>query len=169
MSSSTLDVLILGAGPYGLGAAARLRQVQGLELRVFGEPMNFWKSHMPEGMLLRSPWAASNIGSDQKLTLDSFRSSTCNSIPVPILLDQFVEYGLWVQRQAVPDVDRRQIARVDKDQGCFRLTLTDGEVYKSRRVVVAAGIGSFARRLPSSLEYRQNLQAMLPISAISGD
>src|ERR1700693_4298462 len=53
------DVLILGAGPYGRAAAAHLRAIQGLDVRVFGEPMEFWKSHMPDGMLLRSPWAAS--------------------------------------------------------------------------------------------------------------
>ncbi len=67
-----LDVAILGAGPYGLGAGARLRQVPGLAVQVFGEPMEFWHCHMPEGMLLRSPWAASYIGSDKKLTLERF-------------------------------------------------------------------------------------------------
>ena len=53
--------MILGAGPYGLAAGAHLRSVPALDLRVFGEPMEFWKSHMPEGMFLRSPWEASHI------------------------------------------------------------------------------------------------------------
>ena len=59
------DVVILGAGPYGLAAGAHLRNIQGLDVRVFGEPMEFWKAHMPEGMLLRSPWAASHISDPQ--------------------------------------------------------------------------------------------------------
>ena len=46
------DVAIVGAGPYGIGAGARLRELAGLDVRVFGEPMEFWNSHMPEGMLL---------------------------------------------------------------------------------------------------------------------
>lgn len=53
------DVTILGAGR--LAAGAHFRQIKGLEVRVFGEPTEFWKSHMPEGMLLRSSWAASHI------------------------------------------------------------------------------------------------------------
>ena len=46
------DVVVLGAGPYGLGAGAHLQQVKGLGVKVFGEPMWFWKNQMPAGMLL---------------------------------------------------------------------------------------------------------------------
>jgi ribulose 1,5-bisphosphate synthetase/thiazole synthase len=42
---TTADVTILGAGPYGLAAGAHLRQIKGLELRIFGESMEFGKSH----------------------------------------------------------------------------------------------------------------------------
>jgi cation diffusion facilitator CzcD-associated flavoprotein CzcO len=151
-------VLILGAGPYGLAAAAHLRAIQGLDVRVFGEPMEFWKSHMPEGMLLRSPWAASHISDPgTALTMDGFADNLGVRIPTPIPLDRFVEYGLWFQRQAVPEIDRRRIARIERGSQGFRVTLADGEQLQSRRVVVAAGIGSFARRprpfegLPSEL------------------
>jgi cation diffusion facilitator CzcD-associated flavoprotein CzcO len=144
----TVDVTILGTGPYGLAAGAHLRQIQGLELRIFGEPMEFWKAHMPEGMLLRSPWAASHISDPQTaLTMDAFRDRNGIQVPTPIPLDRFVEYGLWFQREAVPEIDRRKITRIDKDSNGFRLTVSDGEQFNSRRVVIAAGIGSFARRL----------------------
>src|SRR5580700_10943166 len=146
---TNVDVTILGAGPYGLAAGAHLRQIKGLDLRIFGEPMEFWNSHMPEGMLLRSPWAASHISDPQTaLTMDSYAKSLGTSIPKPIPLERFVEYGLWFHRQAVPDVDRRKIARVERNANGFLLTLTDGEQFHSRRVVIAAGIGSFARRPP---------------------
>ena len=141
------DVVILGAGPYGLAAAAHLRHIPGLDVRVFGEPMEFWKSHMPEGMLLRSPWAASHISDPQTaLTMDAFGQQLGIQIPRPIPLDRFVEYGLWFHRQAVPDIDRRRIARIDRGSQGFQVTLSDGENMQARRVVVAAGIGSFARR-----------------------
>ncbi|MGB9067701.1 MAG: FAD-dependent oxidoreductase [Candidatus Acidiferrales bacterium] len=144
----TVDVTILGTGPYGLAAGAHLRQIQGLELRIFGEPMEFWKAHMPEGMLLRSPWAASHISDPQTgLTMDAFKDRNGIQVPTPIPLDRFVEYGLWFQREAVPEIDRRKITRIDKDSNGFRLTVGDGEQFNSRRVVIAAGIGSFARRL----------------------
>jgi cation diffusion facilitator CzcD-associated flavoprotein CzcO len=143
---TTIDVTILGAGPYGLAAAAHLRRIKGLEIRVFGVPMEFWSSHMPEGMLLRSPWGASHISDPQTaLTMDAFNTRLESPISTPIPLDRFVEYGLWFQRQAVPDIDHRKIARVEKSTNGFRLTLIDGEQFNSRRVVIAAGIGSFAR------------------------
>jgi cation diffusion facilitator CzcD-associated flavoprotein CzcO len=144
---TNVDVTILGAGPYGLAAGAHLRQIKGLDLRIFGEPMDFWNSHMPEGMLLRSPWAASHISDPQTvLTMDSYAKSLGTSIPTPIPLERFVEYGLWFHRQAVPDIERRKISRIEKDPKGFRITLKDGEQFVSRRVVIAAGIGSFARR-----------------------
>jgi FAD-dependent urate hydroxylase len=146
---ATCDITIVGAGPYGLAAGAHLRQIKSLEVRVFGEPMEFWNSHMPEGMLLRSPWSASHISDPHTaLTMDAFRDATGNHIPAPIPLDRFVEYGLWFQRQAVPEIDRRKINRIERESGGFRLTLDDGEQIHSHRVVIAAGIGSFARRLP---------------------
>jgi cation diffusion facilitator CzcD-associated flavoprotein CzcO len=141
------DVVILGAGPYGLAAAAHLRNIPGLDVQVFGEPMEFWRSHMPEGMLLRSPWAASHISDPRTaLTMDAFGQQLGVQIPRPIPLDRFVEYGLWFHRQAVPDIDRRRIARIDRVSQGFQVTLTDGEKLQAHRVVVAAGIGSFARR-----------------------
>jgi len=53
-------VVIIGAGPYGLAAAAHLRAA-GIEHRIFGEPLSFWRRHMPAGMFLRSAWEASHI------------------------------------------------------------------------------------------------------------
>ena len=152
------DVVIVGAGPYGLSAAAHLRAIQGLELRVFGEPMSFWERHMPAGMLLRSPWAGSHI-SDPKgeLTLDTYRSASNNGLAAPIRIDRFIDYGHLFQRHAVPDVDRRKVTNIKAESGGFRLALEDGETLKARRVVIATGIAPFARRpkpfreLPSSL------------------
>jgi FAD-dependent urate hydroxylase len=143
------DVVILGAGPYGLSAGAHLRNIQGLDVRVFGEPMDFWKSHMPEGMFLRSPWAASHLSDPRSsLTMDAFRQAIGENISTPIPLDRFVDYGLWFQRQAVPEVDRRRIQRIDQNTSGLRVTLADGEQLSCKRVVVAAGISTFARRLP---------------------
>jgi cation diffusion facilitator CzcD-associated flavoprotein CzcO len=60
MMAGADGVVIIGAGPYGLAAAAHLRAA-GVEPRVFGEPMAFWQRQMPKGMRLRSPWTASHI------------------------------------------------------------------------------------------------------------
>jgi len=116
------DVAIIGAGPYGLSAAAHLRSAKGLDVHTFGEPMSFWQQNMPVGMLLRSGWAASHIGAPQgPLTLEEYRAETSHfSTPVP--LDRFVDYGLWYQRRAVPDIDRRKISRIELHPNGFKLS-----------------------------------------------
>jgi FAD-dependent urate hydroxylase len=152
------DVIVLGAGPYGLGAGAHLRQIKGLAVKVFGEPMSFWKNQMPAGMLLRSSWEASHLWDPKReFTLRAYQKASGSRVPAPVSLEQFVDYGLWFQQQALPDLDRRKVDSVEKDSPGFRVTTADGEVVKSRRVVVASGIFPFARRpsefddLPSSL------------------
>ena len=146
---NSCDVAVIGAGPYGLSATAHLRAVKGLDVQTFGEPMTFWEHNMPAGMLLRSGWAASHIADpDRSLTLDSYRAESQNRFSSPVPLDRFIDYGLWFQRRATPDLDRRKILQVEPKARGFRLILETGEVVTAGRVVVAAGIGSFAWRPP---------------------
>src|SRR6266566_2287708 len=129
----TCDVAIVGAGPYGLSAAAHLRTVKGLEVRVFGEPMSFWERHMPLGMFLRSNWTATHIADPSRsLTLEVYQEASGNHLSTPVPLDRFTQYGLWYQRQAVPDLDPRKIARIESGPSGFRVMLADGEVIRSR-------------------------------------
>jgi hypothetical protein len=140
------NVAIIGAGPYGLAAAAHLRRA-GVEVQIFGEPMSFWRGNMPAGLLLRSNWTATCIADHEgKLSLDSFCAATGVSFGSPVPLDRFIDYGMWVQRQVAPDVDRRQVQTVETGPGGFRLTLADGTSVTASRVVVAAGIALFANR-----------------------
>jgi len=149
---TSYDVVIIGAGPYGLSAAAHLRAIEGLEVRLFGEPMSFWERNMPVGMLLRSNWTATQIADpNSRLTLEAFQAASGIRFSTPVPLDRFIEYGLWYQRQAVPDVDQRKITRVESHSKGFRILLDDDEAVYSRRVIIAAGIGAFAWR-PSEFQ-----------------
>jgi FAD-dependent urate hydroxylase len=58
--SQVVEVVIVGAGPYGLSIAAHLRAL-GIGFRIFGDPMHTWREQMPEGMMLKSEGFASNI------------------------------------------------------------------------------------------------------------
>jgi hypothetical protein len=153
------DLIIVGAGPYGLSVAAHLNDIQPRpRLRVFGEPMSFWSGNMPLGMLLRSPWVASNL-SDPKgaLTLDAFRSEQGLQFEAPIPLDCFTSYGHWFQQRAVPEVDSRKVTNIESSSATYVVTLADGEQVWAKRVIVATGIGYFPnvpapfRDLPSEL------------------
>src|SRR4030088_1078912 len=142
---TTCDVAIIGAGPYGLSAAAHLRAANGLDIRVFGEPMSFWERHMPKGMLLRSPLAGTHLSDPRRaLTLQAYQTASGNHISAPLPLNRFTDYGRWFQRQVAPDLDTRKVARLEKQGGDFRLTLEDGETCKARRVIVAARLISCA-------------------------
>jgi hypothetical protein len=144
---ATSDVAIVGAGPYGLSTAAHLRAADGLDIHVFGDPMLFWERHMPKGMRLRSPLAGSHLSDPQRsLTLKGYEEVTGNRITAPLPLSRFIHYGRWFQGQAVPQTHNLKIERIEKNGAGFYLTAEGGEKWKARRVVVAAGIESFAWR-----------------------
>ncbi len=111
-SSKDCDVAIIGAGPYGLSSAAHLKAL-GMEVRVFGEPMQFWADGTPPGMLLRSPREASTISDPySSLTLEEYEKA-CGIKPVKRLpKDTFVNYGKWFQTQLGEVVDRRNVSRL---------------------------------------------------------
>jgi Pyridine nucleotide-disulphide oxidoreductase len=143
------QVVIIGAGPYGLAAAAHLRTIAGFEARIFGEPMSFWEQHMPEGMFLRSQWEASHIADPKgQLSLNDFMADTGRSISTPVPLTDFIAYGRWFQKRAVSEVDSRQVTAVESTSHGFQVKTEDGDAISTRRVVVAAGIAPFAWRPP---------------------
>jgi predicted ATP-grasp superfamily ATP-dependent carboligase len=141
------EVAIIGAGPYGLAAAAHLRHA-GVPLRVFGDVLEFWHEQMPVGMMLRSRRRSTHISApEQGLTIDDYEADSGRKLSSPSLkLDEFIEYGRWFQEQAVPDVDARKVQRVEHSGESFRLQLEDGEEVEVDRVIVAAGLSPFGRR-----------------------
>jgi hypothetical protein len=119
---------------------------------VFGEPLQFWRTHTPAGMLLRSPYTGSDIGAPElKLTLPDYERDT-EPVDVPIPVERFVEYGRWFQERAVPDLDRRDVRRIQIADSGFDVEV-DGETFRATNVVVAAGIGTFARRPPQFMSF----------------
>ena len=92
MAGSKTDVAVLGSGPYGLAAAAHLRAA-GVDIRAFGEPMEFWAKQMPAGMFLRSAWYASDIAEPSgNFDLDDFKTREKVQFSPPVPLESFVRY-----------------------------------------------------------------------------
>lgn len=134
------EAAVIGAGPYGLAAAAHLRAA-GFHIRVFGEAVGFWRDNMPVGMKLRSPWIATDIAHpDKRLTLDEYYRGAGLAKPQLLPLEKFVDYGRWFQAHVAPDIDRRKVLRVAACDSGFRVTLADGETFFAKRVVMALGL-----------------------------
>ena len=119
--------------------------------------MSFWRE-MPKGMLLRSNWKACNIADTEgPMSLGMFEREIGGPLSRPVPLDDFVRYGDWFQQRAVPQVENRVVEQVESHSGRFSLGLADGEEVAADRVVVAAGIGPFARRPPELAELPSGL------------
>ncbi|WP_406104783.1 NAD(P)-binding domain-containing protein [Streptomyces sp. NBC_01003] len=138
-------VAVIGAGPYGLSTAAHLR-ARGIPVRVFGDPMVSWRSHMPAGMLLKSVPSASNIDAPQR---GHDLVDYCDAAGIPRLVtdedivpvETFVAYGDWFQQQLVPDLERVRVVSVDRrGHENFEVKLDSGEQFTARAVVVATGL-----------------------------
>jgi thioredoxin reductase len=144
-NSFDCDVIIIGAGPYGLSAHSHLRAA-GIDAQVFGEPMEFWEKRMPIGMLLRSPREASTISDPQsRFTLEAYEAATGTKPVKRVARETFVSYGKWFQNQMGFKVDRRNVAELTRNGAGFNATLSDGTSLKSKSVVVATGIGPFKK------------------------
>jgi len=142
----TKEIVVIGAGPYGLSSAAYLQDA-GVEPYVIGQAMTFWKNNMPGGMLLRSKSEASNIAAPQKhLSIAAYEKTIRRRIADPLPIEDFIAYGEWFQKQVAPQLDTRHVQNVSHDGIAFQLTLDDGEKVQAKSVVLALGIGLFFHR-----------------------
>ncbi len=142
----THQAVVIGAGPYGLSAAAHLRD-SSVESYVIGQPMQFWKKNMPKQMILRSRQEASNIAAPQKhLSLENYQKTIGRKLNDPLPIEDFVAYGEWFQKQIAPDLDTRQVKNLIHNGELFEVTFEDGEKLLSKSVVLTLGIGFFAQR-----------------------
>ncbi|MFF4526286.1 FAD-dependent oxidoreductase [Streptomyces bluensis] len=146
------DLLVVGAGPYGLSIAAHAAAA-GLNLRVVGRPMASWRDHMPRGMFLKSePWASNLSDPEGKWRLEVYcaEQGTTARHGEPIPVEMFAGYGLWFAQHAVPPVDERMVTAVHFCPGGFEAVLDDGETLRAKTVVLAVGVMPFIE-VPSAL------------------
>lgn len=149
-----VSVAIVGAGPFGLSIAAYLRHAK-IEHRIFGSPMQSWRTMMPKGMFLKSEGFASDLyDPQQSFTLGHFCRETGRSyadIGDPVPLETFADYGTEFQRRLVPALEQVDIVSLKRSPDGYELATAAGETLFARRVVVATGISSSAY-LPPMLE-----------------
>ena len=145
MHKDIVPVAIVGAGPYGLSLAANLSAAN-IGFRIFGTPMAFWSAIATAGQerYLKSFCFGTNIDVpepgygfsewSEARGLESFE---------PCSIQQFVDYGLWVQKRCVTSLERQNVVAIRREGSAFHLTLADGETLLARRVVLATGLSGF--------------------------
>ncbi len=144
------DLLIVGAGPYGLSTAA-YAQHRGLDFLMVGKPMDFWNEHMPNGMFLRSgrEWHLDPMGVH---TLDAYLQARGlderSTQPLPVEL--FRDYAAWFQAAYGLKVRPSLVQDLSRADGVFEARLDDGETVRARGVLLALGFASFMNT-PSDL------------------
>lgn len=142
-SGDHVPLLVIGAGPYGLSTAAHAKR-RGIEPLVVGEPMGFWRRHMPERMLLRSgtDWHLDADGID---TFEAFlaQSGIDPAKVRPLPLQTFLEYADWFCAQTRIQPRQTPISRVEKLDRQFMIVFEDGHQLTADAVVAAPGIARF--------------------------
>jgi cation diffusion facilitator CzcD-associated flavoprotein CzcO len=137
-------LLIVGAGPFGLAMAAEAQDC-GIPHIVLGEPMSFWRSHMPAGMLLRSAcdWHLDPAGDATIARFLATRGQAPADVE-PLALDTYLEYAGWFEETKGIRARRAKAVRLDRREDRFVAMLDDGSAVTAERVVLALGYACFA-------------------------
>ena len=150
---STTQVLIIGAGPFGLSISAHLSRL-GADHVIVGRPMDTWRAHMPVGMLMKSEPYASEIAAPQR---GYDVSAYCRSYGFdyvdrvgPLTLERFLGYADWYTERVVPDVRDVTAAEITVVDGGFRVAFADADPVTARQVVIATGVLPYAH-IPDEL------------------
>lgn len=153
MTGQRIPFLIVGAGPFGLAMAAEAGRL-GVPHAVLGEPMSFWKRHMPAGMILRSAsdWHLDPAGRD---TIERFLATRGRtpSDAEPLPLDLYLAYAEWFAEAKGIRARAARVVSLDSRGDGFIASLDDGTTLSAERVLLALGFGSFAH-VPESLAAR---------------
>lgn len=160
MEARATDLLIIGAGPFGLALSAQASAL-GIDHLVVGEPMGFWKDHMPPEMLLRSScqWSLDPTG---VCSIDAYLEElrqTCQSVE-PLSRNFYLDYARWLQDEKRIEVQDLRIAAIEQHDDALLALATDGARIRARNIVVAVGFERFAFTPPE-------LAAMFPVERVA--
>lgn len=148
-----IEVLVIGAGPYGLSISAHLRAREVNHL-IVGTPMDSYRVYSPVGMKMKSEPYASVIaaprpGYDVRAFCESRGAEYVDRV-TPLTVERFVEYADWFTAQLVPGVRVDRVISLARADGGFRVHFAASESVIARQVVIATGLQPY-RYIPGEL------------------
>jgi lysine/ornithine N-monooxygenase len=138
-----IDLAIIGAGPYGISLAAHAA-ARGLDYRLFGPPMHFWRERMPQNMFIRTNPAFVNLSdAEGRFTLEHFVEETGAELAQPLPRPVFVRYVMWFAEKTHIAFEYELIAQLQRITGGYKFLTSGGSAGYARRVIIATGLQHF--------------------------
>jgi cation diffusion facilitator CzcD-associated flavoprotein CzcO len=135
-----LDLIIIGAGPYGISLAAHAAASR-LSYVLLGYPMHFWKHQMPQDMFIRTPPEFCSLSdAEDELTIQRFAAETGAELASPLPRPVFVDYALWFAEKAGVRFTPELAVALSKDDGVYTAVTERGQHIQARNAVVATGV-----------------------------
>jgi thioredoxin reductase len=148
------DVIVVGAGPFGLSISSHLRH-RGIEHLIVGRPMDTWRAHMPLGLFLKSEPYGSVISSPKRgFDIATYASGYGFDDYVdrvgPLSLERFLGYADWFTGQLVPDIRDITVTSVTPFGSGFKVEFAEQSPVFARRVIIATGLLPY-QKVPAEL------------------
>ncbi|HEV2248786.1 MAG TPA: NAD(P)-binding domain-containing protein, partial [Terriglobia bacterium] len=145
---------------YGLAAAAYAKSL-GIGITIVGKTLDFWKSNMPAGMLLRSgpDW---HLDAREAATFEAYLNgrglTPAEARPVPI--DTFLDYAGWFMEQYGVAPRNAHVVHLARSGGEYVASLDDGSRLCASKVLLGLGFAFFKY-------YPENLTRKLPLGSFT--
>jgi thioredoxin reductase len=138
-----LDVIIIGAGPYGISLASYAVR-NGLSYKLLGYPMDFWKNQMPQNMFIRTPYELVRFPDPKnELSIHHFAKETGATPSDPLPRPVFVDYAFWYAQKTGVQFTPEWVNSVTKEHDYFVVKTEENNIYKTKNVIIATGIQEF--------------------------
>ena len=152
METERNELLVIGAGPYGIATAAYAKHL-GVPVTVVGKTLDFWKTNMPRGMFLRSgpDW---HIDARDVATFEAYlnmRGLTPAQVK-PVPLDIFLDYASWFMGQYDLRPHPALVTHLVRSNGSYIATLDDGSQVRANKVVLSLGFAWFKHYPPDLIK-----------------